>query len=757
MKLVPNILHTLLILTGVTMNLSARDQDSLVLLNDGTSIYQIVISRKATQAEKESATMFQDLFMEATGFKLPVSNDRKKLKQPSVLIGSTRFSSEFLNQLPLVDLGEDGFMIRSEGPHLFVYGGVEKGLLYGVQSFFEKYLGFRQYTSTVKIRPRRSEIILPFVSVTEVPPIRFRVTYYSDILEDESFADWLKADSHTRDWGMWVHTFQRLIPSGRYFSDHPEFFAENKGRRVPNSQLCLTNQHMRDTLIRNLQQEISLRPEAHYWSVSQNDNIGFCTCPVCTSYDAKHGGPSGTVLNFTNQVARAFPDKTISTLAYQYSRAAPEGLRPESNVNIMFCSIECNRSKPIAIDPASDSFRNDLEDWNKLTSNILVWDYVIQFENLVSPFPNLRILQPNIQYFANHGVSAMFQQGNREEGGEFAELRSYMIAKLLWNPWQDVDSLMQDFLDGYYGPAGMHLRSYIDVMHNALEKSGKDLWIFGGPADHRDGYLSWDMIDAYNQIFDLAEQSVQDQPVFLERVQLARLPLMYAQLENARIEAKSSRGLFDNENGTWILKPEKVDMLDDFYHRCLKSGITRLKEWNLTPAEYYEEYRKLMKMGIVMHLGYEREVGLTWPFSQKYSGDSKHALTDGVRGSVDFHHVWQGFEGVDMEAIIDLGEIRDVKKVAVRFLQDIRQWIFLPTQVVVYGSADGMQFEEIETIQTRVSTRHPEVIIEPYTIISKPKAFRYVKVRAKNMGTCPEWHMGSGGKAWIFADEIIIE
>ena len=97
----------------------------------------------------------------------------------------------------------------------------------------------------------------------------------------------------------------------------------------------------------------------------------------------------------------------------------------------MLCSIEAYRDKPITEDAKSADFVRDVEDWGKIAKDIIVWDYVIQFNNLISPFPNLHVLKPNIQFFAKNGVNAMFEQGNREVGGEFAELRTYLISKLL--------------------------------------------------------------------------------------------------------------------------------------------------------------------------------------------------------------------------------------------------------------------------------------------------------------------------------------
>ena len=117
----------------------------------------------------------------------------------------------------------------------------------------------------------------------------------------------------------------------------------------------------------------------------------------------------------------------------------------------MLCSIECNRSKPLEADPGSASFLKDLEDWTRLTKNIYLWDYVVNFKNYLCPFPNLRVLQPNIRYFAKNGMTRIFEQGSGKSLSEFKELRTYLISKLLWNPNENVDSLIDDFLSGYYG------------------------------------------------------------------------------------------------------------------------------------------------------------------------------------------------------------------------------------------------------------------------------------------------------------------
>ena len=67
----------------------------------------------------------------------------------------------------------------------------------------------------------------------------------------------------------------------------------------------------------------------------------------------------GSFLTFVNKVAERFPDKIISTLAYQYTRVPPKDLLPGKNVNIMLCNIESPRN--VSIENGDRSFCDDLE------------------------------------------------------------------------------------------------------------------------------------------------------------------------------------------------------------------------------------------------------------------------------------------------------------------------------------------------------------------------------------------------------------
>lgn len=168
---------------------------------------------------------------------------------------------------------------------------------------------------------------------------------------------------------------------------------------------------------------MAAQPDKKYWSVSQNDNFSYCQCENCQKIIAEEKSPAGPVIRFVNEVAKHFPGKIISTLAYQYSRHAPVITKPADNVQVMLCTIELNRSKPIDEDSTSKSFVKDIVDWGKICHNIYLWDYTIDFAHTVCPFPNLHVLQPNIQFFMKNNVRSQFQQTNVSRGQEFSELK----------------------------------------------------------------------------------------------------------------------------------------------------------------------------------------------------------------------------------------------------------------------------------------------------------------------------------------------
>ena len=145
------------------------------------------------------------------------------------------------------------------------------------------------------------------------------------------------------------------------------------------------------------------------------------------------------------------------------------------------------------------------------------------------------------------------------------------------------------------------------------------------------------------------------------------------------------------------------------------------------------------------------------PFANQYSAGGPYALIDGYFGSNDFRTgTWQGYEGVDIDVIVDLGRVQTVNEVSINFLEDQRSWIFLPTEVELAVGLDE-QTKTIDKIELPEITPRKESMQKTITFSIDGSLQRYIHLKAKNYGTLPPWHLGYGGEAWLFADEITIK
>lgn len=734
---------------------------NIVLADKALSTYRIVIPVSATIYEQKAATVLQDYLIQITDAVLPIVASDKTRSSYEIILGQNERLDELGISINFNELREDGFIIRTDSLRLIITGGNGKGTVYGVYTFLEKYLGCRMYSPTVKIIPKQEKIVLGTIDDKQIPLIRFRDTHYR-VSWDPEYTDWhkLNHDEHgdRPAWGSFVHTFNSLVPPEVYFRDHPEYYALRDGKRIP-TQLCLSNPDVLKITIQNLRRKMAANPEALYWSVSQNDNRQYCMCENCRAIDEREGSPSGSIINFVNHVADQFPDNMISTLAYEYSRKAPSTLRPRKNINIMLCSIEMRRDRPFAeaTDTVSTAFVRDVKDWSKIASDIIVWDYVIQFPNLISPFPNLHVLQPNLRFFAENGVTAMFEQGNREVGGEFAELRTYLISKLLWNPYENVDTLMNDFLTGYYGAAGKPIRRYIDEMREALIASDKPLGIFGSPNEAADSYLTRPLIEKYGMMFDDAEKAVADSADILERVRIARLPLDFAIMEQSKKNFYGDHGAFVKAGDKWVVNPEIRSMIDPFVDLCIRQGVTRLKEWSTTPEAYRAAMYRLFYQGRNEHLAYGKKVKFISPDISAIREEERKMLTDGIRGSHDPEYNWLDFQGSDLDVVIDLEKIQKVQHIECAFYQ-LAAWLsIVPEKVEFFVSMGGANFDKVGTVVNTLPIDQYDSYQRDFIADFKPQDARFIRVVAHTIGNTPESHPGAGQAARMHVDEIVVE
>lgn len=726
--------HVLFFLLMVSYSLGMYAQ--LTIVQDGKAVSRIVIAEQ-TKVNEQAAALLQDFIRQISQATLPIVCDTKT-QSGDILIG----------QQTTDEIGEDGFLLHTADGQLRIFSGGDKGAIYGVVTLLEEYLGVSYYAKDVYTLTPMQTITLPLIDRKEKPAFRYRQTW-SYNTEDPVYNSWFRLETPQDMFidNMWVHTFNRILPSDRFGKEHPEYYSFINGEHRPghNSQWCLTNPEVFEAAVRQLDSIFQAHPDMRMISVSQNDgNHTNCSCSACKEIDELEGSPSGNIIRFLNKLAERFPDKEFSTLAYLYSMQPPKHVKPLPNVNIMLCDIDCKREVPLTDNASGREFVKALEGWSKISDNIFVWDYGINFDNIVSPFPNFHILQKNIQLFKENHVTMHFSQVNGIRGGDFSEMRAYMIAKLMWNPYQDADSLMQTFMKGYYGAAAPYLYQYQKIMQGALLASGQPLWIYDSPISHKDGMLRPVLLKTYNELFDQAEEAVKEDTTLLHRVQLSRLSLQYAELEIARTQIDTD-------------KTETKKLLELFDRRTRQFGVSTLNERKNPPGEYCELYKKRFLPQTARNKAAGAQVTWLMPPHDRYKSLGETALTDELFGGTTYVESWIGWEGTDGAFILDMGEERSFSSIETDFLHQLGAWVLLPHSVSYSISSDNQTYQPFGSY-TFAEDRDQQVkFVGGKAESAVPVKARYIKVEIKGIGLCPDWHYGVGYPAWFFVDEVSVE
>jgi len=554
----------------------------MILIADKKSDYRIVISENADAAVQNAASELAKYLELMGGVKLPIVSDAVQEQAKEIVIGKTNREGTPCGS----NLKNDGYIWKTVGEKLFILGENGRGNLYGVYQLLEDVLGCRFYTASFEKVPSRSVVELPELDETRISPFEYRNVYWYEVQADQEFAvkrgtnavsydePFDEAHGGSIQYNGFVHTFKLYIPDDEFFETHPEYFCMVNGKRQPGhyAQLCLTNPDVFNIMLERALKSIAEHPKCSIISLSQNDGFNPCTCPECAKVDAEEGGYSGTLIRFVNALAReigkVYPDITVDTLAYRHTRQAPLLTKPEPNICVRMCTIECCFSHPIAEcvdesnaakvdDKETTTMQEDFEAWGKICKRMFVWDYTTNFWHYLAPFPNLHVLQRNIQYFLRQNVTGLFEQGNAQSvSGEFGELRAYLISKLMWEPDGDVNSWMEDFLKAYYGCSADAVREYIDLLRNYVEEENVHVGIYNMPGT----YLPVWLLDKAAVIWDKAEAAAENETV-LERVQRSRLQLTYAQLHQMSVE-----------------DPARAEKMEGFVRDIHRFGITRTAE-----------------------------------------------------------------------------------------------------------------------------------------------------------------------------------
>jgi hypothetical protein len=515
---------------------------ALTLAAEGQARYRVHVGENTDLITLNAAAELARYLQRISGGNfLPLSNDGNTLAGPLLIVGrENALTKKLVPDLPYDALGRDGFVIRTVGPHVIIAGATPRGTMYGVNWFLDRKLGVKWLSPAYTYVPSAPTLTVGAMDERQVPRFSYREILNAEgenkpfrahnLLNGESHGpSFLPSPPEINSWERgWRAkggdaTFFQLLPQERYGKTNPEWFA--------GGQVAMMNPEVRRIMAESVVARLRQVPDyKSVWFDIHDMDWGWDMDPASKAFADKYGGNPAAprldmVIDIANRVRAVLPDAKISFNAYHWSFAPPQGLKVPDYVLVFPMTIHVDYSTPLN-QGRNVQLGKDIASWNAIAKNVLVWDHIANFSGFIQPTPNIYPIGRSLQWLATlPNVTGYFAEGSWDTpGAEFASLRVWMMARLLWNPKEDVNALVAEYCRYYYGDAGPFVQRYIDLMHAAIAKSG-DMLAEKTQVDL--AMFDLDFVRAADALFEQATAAVAGDPVRLTHVQEARLPVDY--------------------------------------------------------------------------------------------------------------------------------------------------------------------------------------------------------------------------------------
>lgn len=570
------ILISALVISLFTVSVNAAETGFVV------SEAVIATRENASITDKYAADRLKYYLDEITDRDIEIVTEDKNARH-RIFVGTTPEASS---------LADGSYTITSTSDEIIISGSGNKGAINGIYRFLEEFCGCHWYESEVIVVPENENLTVPEgIDIEYTPFFEYTETDTMSSRDPEfSLANGLTGGIYkklTPEQGGTVgyiggssHTLvNQFCKPSDYFNSHPEYFALVDGQRT-GTQLCLTNEDVKDIVT---SEALSLLEEKHnpdaavqILSITQADNGYYCQCESCKTLDDANGSPSGTMLTFVNEIAKRikssgdYDNIAFDTFAYQYTRKAPSQVVPREDVIVRLCSIECCFGHTLD-DPDCESntaFMNDLSEWSKICNRLYIWNYNLNCDESINIYANFGTMQRNTQIFYEHNIKGIYQQGVyyiSESDGEFGEMKTYLLSKLMQNPYLDFDAEMLGYMNAVYGPGGKHLKEFIDIITEHAVTKYKHLLLEEDSRYSLPGMMPWD-VSRCDELWENAKSEAENEEQF-SRILRSEICWRYWKCSNMRSE-------FSLLQHPYLWMKARKDLYNDF----VKFSITRMGE-----------------------------------------------------------------------------------------------------------------------------------------------------------------------------------
>ena len=512
-----------------------------VLVEKGQNPCPIIVGPEAGKPEMNAARELAKYLGQISGATFEVQAADGELPMPSVVLTiATGEATE--------SLGVEGFSLQVRDGRLHLTGGGPRGLWYGVYGFLEDQLGCRWWSHTEEDVPTKPTIQLPELNVVVKPPFAMHNLYTREA-QSRTNSFLLKRRGTSTEHFSGGHTLCPYLKP--YATENPHFLPMGKDgkRKFNNLHMCYAAEGMPEALAEALGKLAAKRKgnlEHTVFFAGLGDWYGgMCRCDTCNGVYRKETwtDPDGrqkrgyiaTLIQMMNKTAeileKQYPGIRIGTFAYMSLEAPPATVRPRENVVIRIPHLRHRIVHGVEHCSKNGKFLRNLEQWVKIAPDrVFIWDYGINFSNFLYPFPNLKAIAQNIKSYHKLGVRGVMIQGNYvSTGSDLIAMRNYVWGKLLWDPSLDVDKLIGEFCQGYYGPAGNEMIEYVNALESSVREP-KPVHLDEFEKNIRGKYLSKELDTRLRGILGRALEKAAGQEHYERRVKEALVGVESAEL-----------------------------------------------------------------------------------------------------------------------------------------------------------------------------------------------------------------------------------
>lgn len=465
------------------------------------------------------------------------------------------------------------------------------------------------------------------------------------------------------DWAVWGHNLSKILSD----KSAVDLYAHT-GSADAGEQFCFTSEALYKQIERYIIENVGDGSKgSSRFAILPNDNDIVCLCGNCVKEGNTAHNASPAVASLVARLARRFPKHMFFMSAYRTTRTVPPYAMAQ-NVGVLVSSIEFPMKSPKEDDSHVKAFTKTIGEWKKTVKHIYVWDYMRNYDDYLTPFPCLGILQKRLQFYKRLGINGIFFNGSGYDYASFDGLHTYALAALTKNPDTDVKWLVDTYFKYTFPKSHETLSDYYLGLEEKAASSKEELQLYGGMEDsERTFFNASDFVKFYESLPSLISDAGEEEAAKLTKLQTA---LSFTRLEIARA------------SGGDIKTSDIQQWTDQLSHHEEYDDMNNYREAKGSLAEYLQQWRERESKEVTANRLKGRR--LTVQGETGFTAEQVSHLTDGQLGfTTDYHTQWLITKvrewGVDLPTDIDLNGTLELS-----FLVAPIWHIYAPLTVNVY-------------------------------------------------------------------------